>query len=61
MPGIEHVRVNLYAYAWVEDEGWLPLKKEDGDLKFVKEPAVATPAEATPEVTALSEADSVSG
>jgi len=54
--GIEHVRVNLYAYAWVEDEGWLPLKKEDGDLKFVKEPAVATPAEATPEVTALSEA-----
>lgn len=40
----------------MEDEGWLPLKKEDGDLKFVKEPAVATPAEATPEVTALSEA-----
>ena len=54
--GIENVRVNLYAYGWVEGQGWLPLKKEDGDLKFVDEPKVATPTEATPVAVALSEA-----
>ena len=46
--GIGDVTVDLYAYGWVEDKGWWPLEKEDGELKFVDDLTAATPSEAKP-------------
>ncbi|MCD7907312.1 MAG: hypothetical protein LUH04_06455 [Clostridium sp.] len=46
--GVGDVTVNLYAYGWVEDKGWWPLEKEDGELKFAGDLTAATPSEAKP-------------